>query len=307
MFFVACNRSDGKGSCDVYYAMKNNNEFSKAMNAGDIVNTKYWESTPSFSASGNELYFSSNRPGGVGGKDIWKCDVKILPTGNLEFSNPVNLGKPINTFKNEISPFIHSDNKTLYFSSDGLPGMGNFDIFMSQRDSLGNWSNPSNIGYPINTHKDEIGFVVAAQGDKGYLSSDQYSKGRYNKQIFEVILPENKRASATTTFMGKIVDASTNRPLQASIEIFDKENSATLFQTLSDSQNGTFTTVLPVDKEVGLLVKKPNYLLFSEYIKTTKDPKTVYTIALKKIEKGNSFVLENIFFDFDSYKLKNES
>ena len=307
MFFVACNKSDGKGSCDVYYAMKNNNEFSKAMNAGDIVNTKYWESTPSFSASGNELYFSSNRPGGVGGKDIWKCDVKILPTGNLEFSNPVNLGKPINTFKNEISPFIHSDNKTLYFSSDGLPGMGNFDIFMSQRDSLRNWSNPSNIGYPINTHKDEIGFVVSAQGDKGYLSSDQYSKGRYNKQIFEVILPENKRASATTTFMGKIVDASTNRPLQASIEIFDKENSATLFQTLSDSQNGTFTTVLPVDKEVGLLVKKPNYLLFSEYIKTTKDPKTVYTIALKKIEKGNSFVLENIFFDFDSYKLKNES
>jgi len=129
---------------------------------GTPVNSKYWEAQPCLSADGNTLYFISNRPGGKGKMDIWKSSWNDKGYWN----KPVNLGDTINTSGDEMSPYVHPDNQTLYFSSDGFPGMGGFDLFRVQKQDDGTWNKPENLGYPINTHGDEIGLIVNAKGDK---------------------------------------------------------------------------------------------------------------------------------------------
>jgi tetratricopeptide (TPR) repeat protein len=147
LFFTGCNRPNGLGRCDIYVSHKEGNNWGQSFNLGAPVNTIYWESQPAISPDGNTLYFVSNRPGGIGGYDIWKTQLNE----EGEWSAPVNLGPEINTPYDENTPFLHADGKTLYFSSDGWPGMGNKDIFMSRLDSTGHWGNPLNMGYPINS------------------------------------------------------------------------------------------------------------------------------------------------------------
>ena len=165
MFFVACERQGGIGSCDVYYAIRQGDGWSKAILPGAPLNTKFWETNPSFSPTGDKLYFASNRPGGLGKTDIWVVDVTIKQDGFLEFSNPRNLGPKVNTKEDEFSPFIHADNQTLFFSSKGRGGLGKYDVFVSYKDGKDGWTEAQNIGYPLNTCKDDIGFVVNAYGE----------------------------------------------------------------------------------------------------------------------------------------------
>ena len=172
MFYVACDRKTSLGGCDIYYSIKKDGHWSEEINPGEPLNSKSWESTPSLSSDGSTIYFASNRKGGIGGDDIWKCDVSVNADETLSFSNPVNLGEQINTMRNERSPFIHPDNQTLYFSSDGWDGMGKLDVFYARKDAYGNWTRAENMGYPLNTHRDEIGFVVNSEGVKAYFSSN---------------------------------------------------------------------------------------------------------------------------------------
>ncbi len=306
MFFVGCNRKDGKGSCDIYYSINNGGTFSTPINPGEPLNTSFWESTPSFSACGNYLYFASNRRGGIGGKDIWQCQVSILPSGKLSFFNVQNLGEKINTIFDEISPFIHSDNMHLYFSSTGHAGMGGFDVFLATKDSIGQWNAVKNIGYPINTAGDEIGFVVAASGTKAYLSSNQHADNqRLNRQLYEISLPETLQPKKMKTVKGIVLDKKTKLPLQANIEVFDFETQKTISRTISDTKTGSFTAIIPGENQVGLFAKKQQYLVSSERVDSSSS--AFYTIELQKIEKGTSFVLRNIYFDFDSYELLTNS
>jgi outer membrane protein OmpA-like peptidoglycan-associated protein len=138
-------------------------------NCGPKVNTKYWESQPSISSDGKTIYFTSNRPGGQGGMDIWKTE--MISEG--VFSDPVNLGDVVNTPFDEISPFIHFDQKTLYFSSDGHLGMGGRDLFYAKMQPNGTWNTPVNLGYPINSYKDESGIFINAQGSVAYFASNR--------------------------------------------------------------------------------------------------------------------------------------
>jgi outer membrane protein OmpA-like peptidoglycan-associated protein len=306
MFFVGCNRKDGKGSCDIYYSINNGGTFSTPINPGEPLNTSFWESTPSFSACGNFIYFASNRPGGIGGKDIWQCQVSILPSGKLSFFNVLNLGERINTNYDEISPFIHSDNMHLYFSSTGHSGMGGFDVFLATKDSISQWNAVKNIGYPINTASDEIGFVVAASGTKAYLSSNQHADTQHlNKQLYEITLPESLQPKKMKTVKGIVLDKKTKQPLQANIEVFDFDTQKTISRTISDTKTGLFTAIIPSENQVGLFAKKQQYLVSSERIDSSSS--AFYTIELQKIEKGTSFVLRNIYFDFDSYELLTNS
>jgi Tol biopolymer transport system component len=165
MFFTACNRPGGMGSCDIYFSAFNEGKWTEPFNIGPPENTKYWESQPSVSADGKLLIFSSNRPGGVGGKDLW---LSKLNEQNL-WSIPVNLGTTINTVGDEMSPFIHFDGKTLYFSSDGRVGMGGFDLFMTTMKDDSTWTEPINLGYPINTYNDEMGLIIESNGKKSLL------------------------------------------------------------------------------------------------------------------------------------------
>jgi len=167
LFFTICNDKAGHGSCDIYWSKREGNVWSEPKNCGAKVNTRYWESQPSLAADGKTLYFASNRTGGQGGMDIWKTEM----VSEGVFTDPVNLGATINTPYDELSPFIHFDQKTLYFSSDGHLGMGGKDLFYAKKQPDGTWSDPVNLGYPINTYQDESGIVINAQGNAAYFAS----------------------------------------------------------------------------------------------------------------------------------------
>jgi outer membrane protein OmpA-like peptidoglycan-associated protein/Tol biopolymer transport system component len=310
MFFVACDRRTGLGGCDIYYSIKNGDEWSSPINPGEPLNSKYWETSPSFSAAGDELFFSSNRPGGVGNKDIWKCKVQIAESGKLTFSDPVNLGAPINTEDDEFSPFIHADDKTMYFSSTGHPGLGGYDVFVTRRTGKNaQWSTPKNIGYPLNTHKDEIGFVVNANGDKAYFSSDGILQNGRGKDIYEVSLYEEIRPNQVKYFKGKIYDYDKKEPIRAQIELYRLEDDVIVYKSVSDSKTGEYLASVPADKEYGINVHKKGYLFYSGHLSETDtlDIRLNEEIELPKIEVGRSLVLKNVFFDFDLYNLKPKS
>jgi outer membrane protein OmpA-like peptidoglycan-associated protein len=169
LFFTICNAELGYGSCDIYWAKREGDSWSEPKNCGSKVNTKYWESQPCMAADGKTIYFTSNRPGGEGGMDLWKTE--MIAEG--VFSEPKNLGNVINTPYDEISPFLHFDQQTLYFSSDGHLGMGGRDLFYSKLQSDKSWGKPVNLGYPINSYKDESGIFINAQGNVAYFASNR--------------------------------------------------------------------------------------------------------------------------------------
>jgi len=192
--YTACNRSDGKGRCDLYLMINNN-----TYNAGNIINTAYWESQGCFSPDGKYLYFVSNRPGGYGGKDIWRS--RIAKDG---FSEPENLGKNINTSYDEMSPFIHPDNLTFYFASNGRVGFGDYDLFVSRRNTtVEHWGVPKNMGYPINSHNTENSLIVSSDGMTAYYTSNKTGFGK--EDIFQFTLPESLQADPISEIEMEII------------------------------------------------------------------------------------------------------
>ncbi len=300
MFFVACDQSNG---CDIYYSIRHGNKWSRPINLGHPANSEFWESNPVMSASGDKIYFTSNRPGGVGDRDIWSVDVQILSNGYLRCSRPRSLGKPINTENGEWAPYIHSDNETLYFSSNGHGGLGRNDIFMS-RNIKGKWTIPMNVGYPINSHGDESGLTVSADGSRAYFASNKLENNNQGLDIYEIILPEKCRPKAMSTKIGIVVDAQTFQPIQAKVEIYDLATNKRFFESLSDKSDGTFTISLPQKGTFGLNVKKEKYLYYGDNIAEDQD---TLRVLLKKIAVGAHFDLYNIHFAYDSDSLLIES
>ena len=187
--YTACDRSNSYGGCDLYIREYNvQTGWSKEYNLGNDINTRYWESQPCFSVNNDYLYFVSNRPGGFGKSDIWRAKI----VGN-KFFDIENLGSSINTEKHEMSPFLHPDDLTLYFASNGHIGLGDYDLFVSRRDSIKNeWSFPLNLGFPINTYKSENSLIVSSNGETAFYSSNKSGYGK--EDIFTFTLPENIKA-----------------------------------------------------------------------------------------------------------------
>src|SRR5450432_2097206 len=169
LIFTGCNFPDGFGSCDLYISYLTADGWTTPENLGANFNTEFFESAPSLSPDKKDLYFASNRPGGYGGNDLYVCHRQE----NGKWSPPENLGPEINTAGDESAPFIHADNLTLFFTSNGLPGYGDMDIFVVHKTANGNWGTPENLGYPINTIGTEGGLVVAADGKTTYFFSDR--------------------------------------------------------------------------------------------------------------------------------------
>ena len=167
LFFTICSSDVGYGSCDIYWSKREGDHWLEPKNCGPKVNTKYWESQPSMATDGKTIYFTSNRPGGFGGMDLWKTE--MITEG--VFLDPINLGEVINSLNDEISPFIHFDQKTLFFSSDGHLGMGGKDLFYTKLKADETWSLPTNLGYPINSYQDESGIFINAHGNVAYFAS----------------------------------------------------------------------------------------------------------------------------------------
>ena len=318
MFFVACNMPEGFGSCDIYYSICTDGVWSKPINAGKSLNTSYWESNPSLSSSGDELFFTSNRPPTYGGRDLWHCRVEQLSDGKLRFSNPENLGQAVNSPQDDYAPYIHADNRTLYFLSKGHLNFGGSDIFVSRRGEDGKWSKAKNIGYPINKNTDCYGFTLNGAGDKGYISLLNTDEKERGIDVYEFRLYEEARPSSVVCIKGRVEIESTrvgsekqyvgNKSTRvgtfATVEIFDYLRKKPFFLSHSDSKTGEFTLILPDSGEYGLNVRKPGYVFYSSKIDKTKD--TLY-VLLSKIERGKSVVLENIFFAFDSFELDPKS
>lgn len=307
MFFTACNRDDGKGDCDIYFTKMENGVWLKPMNLGSTINTRYYEGQPSISPDGKTLYFISNRSGSLNQSyDIWTSTIGEYG----KFETPVNIGSTINTSGIEQSPFIHLDNQTLYFASDDHQGMGGMDIYVVKKDANGNWQEPKNIGYPINTSKDDFSLIVNARGNLAYFASER-DGGYGKKDLYMFELYKEAQPTATTYFKGKVFDAETKDQLSAKFELIDIETGKLVESSSSDSKTGEFFLCLPTGKNYALNVSKDGYLFFSDNfaLKETNSQTEPYLmdIPLHKIKSGEKVVLKNIFFDTNKFDLKPES
>jgi len=313
LYFTGCNRYDGKGRCDLYISRWKDGNWSRPVNLGTPVNSRYSEKHPSISADGRELYFSSDRPGGKGSYDIWMS----TRTGD-EWSIPVNLGDSINTPQLEQSPFIHPDGRTLYFSSSGWPGMGRGDLFLSRMGEDGRWSTPENMGYPVNTHNDEIGLTVNARGDRAYFASDRDPASDSDRgsapdsardtDIYTFEMPEKSRPVLVSYMEGRVYDSRNMRGVGARIELIDLGTERVVMEVHSEPGRGDFLVPLPTDRDYALNVSAEEYLFYSDHFTfsgrfSRKEPFRK-DIPLERIDVGSSVVLNNIFFDTESHELR---
>jgi len=304
MYFTACERPGGLGSCDIFFSALTNGKWSIPVNLGSPVNTRYWETQPSIDATGNMLFFSSNRPGGSGGNDIWYSVYRQ----NGKWSTPKNLGKNINTSGDEISPFIHFDGKTLYFSSDGRPGMGGQDIYFSRMEDDTTWSEPVNLGYPINTFNDEMGLTIESGGQLAYFSSRRDAgegKNIYTFQLYDAVRPD-----PVAYLKGKVTDRMTGKMLLADYELVNLSTGKTIVSNFTDD-NGNFLVCLPSGYNYGLNVSKKGYLFYSENFmfegKHSAMEPYIKKILLSPFRVGEKMLLSNVFYEIDSWQLRKES
>lgn len=318
MFFASCmnimgNYGDetrkGFGSCDIFFTQISNGKWTRPVNIGPPVNTANWETQPSFSSDGKTLYFvrGLETKGGLKEQDIYVSTID--EKGN--FGNPVKLGPNVNSSGREESVFIHPDNQTLYFSSDGRPeSMGGLDIYLSRRQADGSWGPAVNLGYPINTVNDENSVLVNPNGQLAYFATNR-SGGFGGLDLYQFDFPEDCRPQKISYIKGKVYDAKTSQPLSANIELIDLETQQTAVKSFSDDK-GSFLTVLTSGKTYLVNVNRQKYLFYSDHF-NFKNQVADYTkpiildIPLQPIDTGMTIELRNIFFDVDKYDLKPES
>lgn len=308
LIFTSCVGRQGHGSCDLYESIRIGEEWTAPKNLGPNVNSAEWESQPSLSADGRTLYFVSDRRGGAGRRDIW---VSTLNEKG-QWTRARNVGKPVNTQYDEISPFIHVNNKILYFASNGLVGFGGYDIFSSERDSASQWDKPKNMGSPINNHEDQFSLFITADGKKGYYSHEEVKDAGFStSHIYEIEIPEEKQIRFKSNYVKGIVrDKDTRQPLSASIELINLETNEIESLVSSDSVSGAYLIVLTQGAEYALYVNKRNYLFRSlnfNYSALKDYEPIVLDIDLEKATEGTTAILQNIFFDIDKFDLKDKS
>jgi outer membrane protein OmpA-like peptidoglycan-associated protein len=250
------------------------------------------------------LYFVSDRPGGYGGYDIYRT----VMVDSCNWCAPENLGPEINTAGNEKSPFIHTDSQTLYFSSDGLMGLGGYDIFFTKLQDDGKWGKPKNIGYPINSEDDEVGFFVSTDGKTGYFASNKYNGfGGWDLYAFD-LYPE-ARPEKVLFLKGKVESDSTESLRDALIEVKNVETKK-ITEIKVDSTSGEYVSALLFKNDFIVTVKKKGYVQESKYI-SKMSPRfstpAVLDLNLEPIRVGRSYRLNDIYFDFNSIELKPES
>ncbi len=334
IFFTDCGGRKGYGSCDLFYAEVKNGRWTKARNVRSPVNSKSWDAQPSISSDKNALYFCSNREGGQGESDIWVSYRQEDGTWGV----PENLGDVINTPTKEQSPFIHPDGQTLYFMSNGHPGMGGYDLYFSRKQADGSWGTPVNMGYPINTKNNEGALIISLDGTTAYYASDR-RLGTTNEDadfgdpnlssdtdLYQFELYEAARPQPVTYVQAEVFDIETKEPLSANIEFVDLETGATFAKSQTDTE-GEFLICLPLGKNYALNVSKQRYLFYSDNFAldhnndSPESPTTVGTYRLSiglqpiketvaegtPITKGQPVILKNVFFETAKADLRPES
>ena len=296
----AGNFKTGMGDFDLYISYLTPQGWSEPENLGPTVNSGYWDSSPTLSPDNRVLYFSSNRPGGLGGKDLYAC----TRMANGKWSSAKNMGPFINSIGDETAPYIHADNQTLYYTSDGLPGYGNTDLFVVRKNNNGEWGAPENLGYPINTIENEGSIAVSSNGLTAYYASDR-ADSRGGLDLYKFDLRENIRPHKTLYVKGKVFDAKTNKGLPCAVELVDNSNNNTLMRIQTD-ELGKYFIPLPSGKDYTFTVNRKGYLAYSElYALSHKLSDSTYqkNIALQPLELNRSILLRNIEFATNSFQL----
>ena len=249
------------GGGDIYVSTISGNnvkKWSKPERLEGEVNTDYWEGSASLSADGEILYFSSDQEGGYGGSDIYVS--KKLPDDT--WGRPTNLGPTINTPYDEDAPQIHSDGKTLFFSSRGHDGIGGYDIFSTVKDpATGQWSKPRNIGYPVNSANEDIYFSLTSDGAKGYFSSERHDS--YGEKDIYVM---HRPLSSPTLFLfkGTVRNKETLEPISATITLTNKETNAVDTVVTSDILTGRYAFNMEFDTDYNLKVEAEEFRFHTE-------------------------------------------
>ncbi len=309
LFFTKCVNETGDAvNCDIYYSDLINGDWTEAKKVEGINDPVYWDSQPTLSSDGKTLYFASDRKGGRGGIDLY-FTVQDLATGI--WSKPENLGPVINTRGDEKSPFMHSDFQTIYFSSDGQPGVGGFDIFFSRKGEDGKWGEPKNIGIPINTKGDDLGFFVSTDGQLGYFASNNSGRtkgkavGGYD--IYSFDLYKEARPDEVAFIKGKVEDNGSGASKKFTVEVKDAVTQK-VTEALVDTLTGEYAVVVNNKKKNDLIitVKKENYafssqLLSKDSIINSKPFKVNMIVDTIKI--GKTYSLNNIYYKTNSANL----
>ncbi|MFA5574107.1 MAG: OmpA family protein [Brumimicrobium sp.] len=312
--FVACadvtgfnygpNR-EGKGSCDLFVTERIGDTWTDPINLPGEVNTPTWESQPSLSADGKTLYFIRQ----VGPRERQRTDIFMSEKqADGTWGKAIRLPDNINTSHRETSVQIHPDGQTLYFTSDGHPGLGGTDIFMSRKDPLGNWGNPINLGYPINTENNENSLLVGPNGEIAFFASDR--KGGFGDlDIYHFRMPEELRPIKTTYFEGIVFDAITKKPLRGNFELIDIQTGEQVVRSTADAVTGEFLLALPTGKEYVLNVSHNGYTFFSQNFNMKKgnNEAVQMDVPMIPITSDNPVLLANVFFDLDKSSLRKES
>ena len=299
----------GYGSCDLFYSQNNGRNWSKPVNLGPKINSKHWETQPSFSSDGKTLYFIRGMTYDRQRRNPNNQDIYVTTiTEDGQWSTPKKISSNINTPYREESVQIHPDGKTLYFASNGHPGMGGLDIYMSRKLEDDSWSKPINLGYPLNTFVDENSILISPKGDLGYFSSNREG-GFGDLDLYSFILNDQFKPQPITYLKGKIIDADTRLALTASFELSDLEKDNLISQMQSKPGNGEFLITVPKNIDFALHAEKEGYMFYSRNIyrdnlSLSKDGFLI--IELEKVKPG-TFILENIFFEKSKSSLKKSS
>ncbi|HHS50185.1 MAG TPA: hypothetical protein ENN07_03630 [candidate division Zixibacteria bacterium] len=304
IIFTACGRKDAYGTCDLYISERVAEGWSEPRNLGRNVNSRGWDGHPSLSADGKTLFFSSDRFGGFGGRDIW-----LSRKTDRGWSRAENIGFPINNARDQASPFIHPDGVTLYFSSAGHGGLGMLDVFKSEMDSLGRWSEPLNLGPPVNTPDSDYFFSIPAKGDLIFFSSDR-AGGYGGFDIYYLPLSEALRPKVVATLSGSVSDKETGLPLSAEITVERIATGEVLASPRTNPETGEFFIVLPAGETYGISVSAEGYAFSSERYDIPVEEgyqELKMDFKLSRLVAGETFEIRNIFFDFDSDSIRSES
>ena len=316
LVFASCDRPKAIGNCDLYISRRTGNNWSPPVNLGINVNSTEWDSQPSLSADGRTLFFTSTRRGGQGQEDIYMSTLQ--PDGT--WSGAQNLGTPVNTVGKDMAPFIHASGTTLYYVTDGLVGMGGLDVFRCEKTATGSWSEPRNLGYPLNTFENEASLFVTSDNLKGFCSRSRatdepaagYRLARERPvELFSFAVPPAVKARETSTYtQGRVFDAITKKPLKAEVKIYDLATDVLKQFVTSDPEYGDYTVVLNEGHHYAMYAAADKYLLkslsFDYSDQHTFDPLAL-DIYLEPVRSGRSVVLNNLFFDTNKYDLKPQS
>lgn len=311
LVFTVCNRREDYGSCDLYFSRKVKGKWTKPQNIGAPINSAAWESQPSIAPNSDAIYFVRGGAKGRGNKDLYVSRLQADGT----WGTPESI-EELNTLYDEASPCIHPDGQTLYFSSEGHPGMGGFDLFITRLKEDGKWGKPVNLGYPINTAKQEEALAVNRKGNVAYLASDREG-GFGSMDLYSFELPASIRPEPVTYINGITLNADNNLPLSAEVEIVNLDNQKWVTQ-LTTPKDGSFIVCLPTGK-YALNARKDHFLFFSANYDLTKEKSLDLAYRLKaklqpivdkkehKKQEHEPVVLENVFFATGSAELKHTS